>query len=103
MSSGKLDQALDDIIDINGRPDRRGRGARRGAGRPAAASAPVGGVAKSTRQPKQPKNVPTAPAAASGESKIMISNLVCYFNTLILISANTSQPLDVEESQLRVC
>ena len=79
MSTGKLDQSLDEILKTRRTSDRRGRGARRGAGRPAAPAAPVGGVAKSTRQPKQPKNVPTAPAAAvSGESKIMISNLVCF-------------------------
>jgi THO complex subunit 4 len=78
MSTGKLDQSLDEILKTRRTSDRRGRGARRGAGRPAASAAPIGGVAKSTRQPKQPKNVPTAPAAAaSGESKIMISNLVC--------------------------
>ena len=55
------------------------RARRSGAGRPAAAAAPVGGVAKSTKQGnKQSKPAPTAPAAAfGGETKIMVSNLVC--------------------------
>lgn len=73
MSAGKLDQSLDEILKT-GKTSRRGRGARRsGAGRPA----PVGGVQKTT---KQAKAAPTAPAAAhgSGESKIMISNLVSF-------------------------
>lgn len=84
--SGKLDQSLDEILKTRPRGDRRGRSARRGPGRPAAAAAPVGGVTKTTRQPKQSKAAATAPApAVSGESKIMISNL----------------PLDIEESQLR--
>ncbi|KAF2706695.1 hypothetical protein K504DRAFT_62979 [Pleomassaria siparia CBS 279.74] len=86
MSTGKLDQSLDDILKTRRQSDRRGRGTRHGGSRPAVSAAPVGGVAKTTRQPKQAKAVPTAPAAAtSGESKIMISNL----------------PLDIEESQLR--
>ena len=76
--SGKLDQSLDEILKTRPRGDRRGRSARRGPGRPAAAAAPVGGVTKTTRQPKQSKAVTTTPApAVSGESKIMISNLVC--------------------------
>jgi THO complex subunit 4 len=78
MSSNKMEQSLDDILKAS-KTTRRGRGGRRsGAGRPAAAPAPVGGVSKSTRQGKQAKAAPTAPAAGlSGETKIMVSNLVC--------------------------
>lgn len=80
MSSNKMEQSLDDILKAS-KTSRRGRGARRsGAGRPAAAAAPVGGVAKSTKQGnKQSKPAPTAPAASfgGGETKIMVSNLVC--------------------------
>ncbi len=76
-SGGKLDQSLDDILKTRS-STRRGRGARRGAGRPSTSQAPVGGVNKPTRQNKQNKAVPSAPAASrgGGESKIMISNLV---------------------------
>jgi THO complex subunit 4 len=79
MSSNKMEQSLDDILKAS-KGARRGRSARRsGAGRPAAAAAPVGGVAKSTKQGnKQSKPAPTAPAASfGGETKIMVSNLVC--------------------------
>jgi THO complex subunit 4 len=78
MSSNKMEQSLDDILKAS-KTTSRGRGGRRsGAGRPAAVPAPVGGVSKSTRQGKQAKAAPTAPAAAlSGETKIMVSNLVC--------------------------
>jgi THO complex subunit 4 len=81
MSTGKLDQSLDDILKTRRQSSRRGRGSRRpGAGRPAATEAPVGGVQKTTKQAKQAKAVPTGPASgATGESKIMISNLVCSF------------------------
>jgi len=82
--SGKLDQSLDDIVKTqrtgNGRRERGGRrSAAGGATRPATA-APAGGVAKTARPPKGPR----APAAktsavvpATGESKIIVSGLVC--------------------------
>lgn len=87
MSTGKLDQSLDDILKTRRQSTRRGRGPRRaGPGRPAVSEAPVGGVQKHTKSAKPAKAIPTGPAASgSGESKIMISNL----------------PLDVEESQLK--
>ncbi|KAI4708363.1 hypothetical protein J4E89_006987 [Alternaria sp. Ai002NY15] len=88
MSSNKMEQSLDDILKAS-KTSRRGRGARRsGAGRPAATTAPVGGVAKSTKQGnKQSKPAPTAPAASfgGGETKIMVSNL----------------PRDIDNSQLQ--
>ncbi|KAF1930680.1 uncharacterized protein M421DRAFT_2988 [Didymella exigua CBS 183.55] len=86
MSDSRLDQSLESIISSRKQSTRKGRGGRRpDAGRPAATAAPVGGVKKSTRQPKQPKAAPTGPAPTGGESKIMISNL----------------PLDVEQGQLQ--
>jgi hypothetical protein len=79
MSESRLDQSLESIISSRKQSTRKGRGGRRSdaGGRPAATAAPVGGVKKSTKQNKQPKAAAAAPAAApSGESKIMISNLV---------------------------
>lgn len=76
--SGKLDQSLEDILGSNRKAGvRGGRGARRGA-RPSKGRtvAPVGGVQKATKVPK--KNVvPTGPAA-KGDSKVIVSQLVCY-------------------------
>jgi THO complex subunit 4 len=78
--SGKLDQSLDEILSTNRRTSTRGN--RRGrkapqAGRTTATVAPVGGVKKSTRPAKGAvKSVPTGPSAGSGESKIVVSNLV---------------------------
>lgn len=79
MSSNKMEQSLDDILKAS-KTSRRGRSSRRsGAGRPAAAPAPVGGVAKSTKQGKPAKAAPAAPAAIlAGETKIMVSNLVRF-------------------------
>ena len=100
----KLNSSLDDILKANPRSStRRGRGPRRsGPGR--RPEAPVGGVAKTTKQAKPNKALPTAPAAPSGgETKIMISNLVCHLYHSGLQHANTVQPFDVEENQLKVC
>lgn len=92
--SGKLDQALDDIVG-----DRRGAtGGRRGGGgggrrqpgrvagakAKAAIAAPAGGVQKKARAAKAAPVVPVGPA--TGDSKIIVSNL----------------PDDVTESQLKV-
>lgn len=86
--SNKMELSLDEILKTSKtNSSRRGRGGRKStSGRPAPAAAPVGGVAKNTRQNKQAKPVPTAPAASfGGETKIMVSNL----------------PLDVEQGQLQ--
>ncbi|KAH7385739.1 hypothetical protein BKA66DRAFT_569575 [Pyrenochaeta sp. MPI-SDFR-AT-0127] len=85
--SNKMELSLDEILSKSKTSRGRGRGGRRSnPTRAAATAAPVGGVSKATRQAKQPKAVPTAPAASSaGETKIMVSNL----------------PLDVEQGQLQ--
>ena len=75
--SAKLDQSLDTIVAArrkNARP-RRVRGKTAGA-KPTAA--PVGGVQKPTKQPKKAEKASLPAFAAKGESKIMISNLVCF-------------------------
>jgi hypothetical protein len=77
----KLDKSLDEILSTQRRSATRGRGAggRRAAraGRAAAAAAPVGGVKKHVKTAKgASKAIPTGPSAGSGESKIVVSNMV---------------------------
>ena len=79
--SGKLDQSLDEILSTRRKTaGRRGRGGRRaGNGTKAVTSAPVGGIQKNTRGAKTAPAkaaLPSGPAAGSGESKIIVSNLV---------------------------
>jgi THO complex subunit 4 len=72
----KLNSSLDDILKTTRSSTRRGRGNRRSLPGRRATDAPVGGVQKPARNPKQNKAAtvtPTGPAA--GETKIMISNL----------------------------
>ena len=79
--SGKLDQSLDAIISTGKSSGGRGRGRRatgRGTGRPVAAAA--NGIKKSTRSTRasiKATTVPTGPAGGSGDSKVIVSNLVC--------------------------
>jgi hypothetical protein len=81
MSSGKLDQSLDEILSVNKRSGVRGRG-RQGRrvsrpGKTAAVAAPIGGIKKSTKQAKGgAKAIPTGPSGGSGDSRIQVSNLV---------------------------
>lgn len=75
MSSGKLDQSLDEILSTQRKTAGR-RSTRRPAGK-ATPAAPVGGIKKNIK-PARNAGKPT-PAKASGlvgESKIMVSNLV---------------------------
>ena len=86
--SGKLDQSLDEILSTRRKTaGRRGRGGRRaGNGTKAATAAPVGGIQKNTRSAKAApakRAVPSGPAAGSGESKIIVSNLVRLLEGLI--------------------
>ena len=83
--SGKLDQSLDDIL--SSRP-RGGRAVRRGrragtTGTKVAARAPTGGIQKSTRaaKPATKTTAPNGPAAGTGDSKIIVSNLVRHAET----------------------
>ncbi|KAI1813837.1 RNA recognition domain-containing protein [Poronia punctata] len=81
--SNKLDTPLDEII--SSRAVGRRRNQRRSTGRPAAA-APVGGVQKTSRQPRNAgKQAPTKAAGGYGESKVVVSNL----------------PKDVNEAQIK--
>ncbi|KAH8160093.1 hypothetical protein CIB48_g8159 [Xylaria polymorpha] len=85
--SGKLDQPLDEIISTQRRAvGGRRRSQRRSAGRPVA-TAPVGGVQKTSRQPRNAaaKQAPAKAASGNGESKVVVSNL----------------PKDVNETQIK--
>lgn len=80
--SGKLDQSLDEITTAQKRTaGRRRNPPRRTAGRPVV-TAPIGGIRKNTKPARGPgaKAVPARAAPLSGESKIIVSNLVspCY-------------------------
>ncbi len=78
--SGKLDQSLDEILTSQRRNQQgRRRSLRRTAGtaRPAA-TAPAGGIQKSTKPARgAAKATPAKASGLTGESKIMVSNLVC--------------------------
>lgn len=78
--SGKLDQSLDDILSTRRRsagPRRRSQRQTTGNGRPAA-TAPVGGVQKTSKNSRTAVNKPAASKATphTGDSKIIVSNLV---------------------------
>lgn len=76
--SGKLDKPLDEIVSAQRRSAGRRRSQRGAAGR-AAAPAPVGGIKKNSKPPRGPasKVTPARAAAPQGESKVIVSNLVC--------------------------
>lgn len=76
--SGKLDQSLDDILSTRRKAGgRRGRGRRVPNGGRVTTAVPVGGIQKSAKTGRGvPKVVPNGPAAGSGDSKIIVSNLV---------------------------
>ena len=88
--SGKLDQSLDEILSTRRKTaGRRGRGGRRtGNATKATTAPPVGGIQKSTRATKTvpaKSVVPSGPSAGSGESKIIVSNLVRFLEDLIVL------------------
>ena len=76
--SGKLDQSLDEIATAQRRSAGRRRSTRRTTSGPAPVSAPVGGIKKSSRPMRAAAKPMLAKAApVSGDSKIIVSNLVC--------------------------
>ncbi|KAH8899606.1 hypothetical protein GQ53DRAFT_816728 [Thozetella sp. PMI_491] len=86
--SGKLDQSLDEILSTQRKnATGRRRSTRRTATttRPAAAPAPAGGIQKNKATRTTAKGAPARAAGASGESKIVVSNL----------------PKDVSEGQIK--
>ena len=107
--SGKLDQSLDEILSSQRRSARQPRPRRLAGSNKASAVSPVGGVKKHTAPPKSAARVkiPTGPGGSSGDSKVIVSNLVGldHGNYWPAQSpANTmSQPGDVTETQIKVC
>ena len=87
IMSGKLDKPLDEIVSAQRRSATR-RSTRRPAGRPAI-NAPVGGIQKTTRPARGAvaKAAPAKAAAVSGESKVIVSNLVRLFSPDIAVNA----------------
>ena len=87
--STKLDKSLDDILSTRKvaakTAGRRGGRARR-VPRAAAAPAPAGGVQKKTKATNGTTKgaVPSGPAGASGDSKIIVSNLVRHRGKLVM-------------------
>lgn len=78
--SGKLDQSLDDILKTN-RATKRGRRVKPTKTNATTATAPAGGIKKST---KAAKNAKVTPGSGPGprESKIQVSGLVSHHTLL---------------------
>jgi len=82
-----LDKSLDEILSTRRNTQRRGRG-RRVPNATRTTSAPIGGVTKHTKATTKPAGksaTQSGPVSASGESKIIVSNL----------------PPDVNEAQIK--
>lgn len=78
--SGKLDKPLDEIVSAQRRTSGRRRSLRRSTGGRPATTAPVGGVQKNAGRPTRgaaAKSIPAKAAPISGDSKVIVSNLVC--------------------------
>lgn len=105
--SGRLDQSLDTIIDGQKKAKREQHRRQGKPGRPAGkvTSAPIGGVKKSTRPAKTAlKGGATGSSAPQRDSTIVVSGLVSDFHfTFEWQSADSSQPHDVNEAQIKVC
>ncbi len=76
--SGKLDQSLDEILSTQRRTVGGRRQAPRRSTRRPTTTAPVGGVQKTSKQPRTAvnKQIPAKAAGGNGESKVVVSNLV---------------------------
>lgn len=107
MSSGKLNQSLDEILKDNKSGRRTSARPRRGAKPGTKAAAPVGGIKKST---KPARNVARQPPAKTLKpttvSEILVENLVSISSRYLChvdAPLTPSQPKDVNEAQLKVC
>lgn len=79
MSSGKLNQSLDEILKDNKSGRRSNRPHR--AVKPTKAAAPVGGIKKSTKPARNAaKQAPTKNVKPTTVSEILVENLVSDFS-----------------------
>lgn len=79
MSSGKLNQSLDEILKDN-KSGRRTSGRPRRAVKPTKAAAPVGGIKKSTKPARNAaKQAPAKTVKPTSVSEILVENLVSTF------------------------
>lgn len=106
--SGKLDQTLDEILSTQRRNANKRRSTRRtSVGNRPAPAAPAGGVQKKPQPGRNgTKQTPAKAGGLVGESKIMVSNLVCEPPSTLLDRARSltiPQPKDVSEGQIKVC
>lgn len=100
--SGRLDQPLDSIIESQKKAKREAR--RRKVGKPSGATAPVGGVKKSTKPAKAAIKPVAGAASQNKSSKIVVSGLVCLLAYAPhQAQADLFQPFDVNEAQIKVC
>ena len=76
--SGRLDQPLDSIIESQKKAKREAR--RRKVGKPTGATAPVGGVKKSTRPVKTAIKPAAGASPHTKSSKIVVSGLVRLYD-----------------------
>jgi hypothetical protein len=82
--SGRLDQSLDSIIDSQKKAKRDAR--RRKVPQKTRTAAPVGGVKKATKVQKPALKTAAVAAAQGRPTKVIVSNLVCHFLSLVLRS-----------------
>lgn len=104
--SSKLDKPLDDIVSAKRQSARNRRPSQRRSTGPKVA-APIGGIQKTSKPARgsAAKPVPAKGAAAHGESKVIVSNLVCvlYRSRVLNTPLTIFQPKDVSEQQIKVC
>lgn len=87
----KLDQSLDEILSTRRKSARKGgRGGRRAPNPTKATVAPIGGIKKNTKTARGTvkTGVPSGPSAGSGDSKIIVSNLVCITDRVMIWAHN---------------
>lgn len=105
MSSGKLDQSLEEILKDT-KSVRRGARPRRAA-KPTQTAAPVGGIRKSTKPARNAaKQAPAKTVKPATESEILVENMVSILShPSVRLDAPLMplQPEDVNEALLKVC